>query len=115
MNKEPLQFTLGKGQVILGFEEIVIGMEIGETKAANVPNKKAFGPRKVEMVNIIDRNKLPPDFQVEVGMQLQTMRWDGQVTITTVTNVTESDVTLDFNHPFAGRDLIFNINLVQIV
>jgi peptidylprolyl isomerase len=115
MNQEPLQFTIGSGQVILGLEEIVIGMKLGETKADRVINEKAFGPRREEMVSVVDRKKLPMDLQVEVGMQLQAMRGDGQVTITTVTNVSEYDVTLDFNHPFAGKDLIFNINLVEIV
>jgi peptidylprolyl isomerase len=113
-DKEPLQFTVGKGQVIPGLEEAVEGMEQGETKDITIPSDKAFGPRKEEMVRVVDRNKLPADLKVNVGMKLQTKNKDGQTIDLTVIDVSESTVTLDFNHPLAGKELLFNVNVVEI-
>ena len=114
-NRDPLQFTIGEGQVIPGFEQAVIGMNPDETKTAEIPADKAYGPRREEMVLVVDRSQLPPDFKPEVDQRLQVRQADNQNFIVTVTGVSESSVTLDANHPLAGKDLIFDIRLVEIV
>ena len=114
-NREPLQFTIGEGQVIPGFEQAVIGMNTGESKTANVPADKAFGPRHEELVLKLDRTQLSEDFKPKVGQQAQIRQADGQTTAVTVTDVSESSVTLDANHPLAGKDLTFDIQLQEIV
>jgi len=112
---EPMQFTVGTGQVISGFEEAVVGMESGESKTVRIPADKAYGPHLEEMVLIIDRSEIPADMDVEVGQQLSLQQPDGQAVMVTVTAVSESNVTLDANHPLAGKDLTFEIELVEIL
>ena len=114
MNKEPLQFTMGNGEVIPGLEEAVEGMEQGETKNITIPSDKAFGQHKEEMIQVIDRNRLHADLNVNVGMQLQAKNESGQIIPITVIDISESTVTLDFNHPLAGKELFFNVNVVEI-
>ncbi|MCC7565807.1 MAG: peptidylprolyl isomerase [Methanomicrobiaceae archaeon] len=113
-DREPLQFTLGDGQVIQGFEEAIVGMNPGEKKTARVPADEAYGHRREDMMITADRNQLPEDFEPEVGQQLQILQSDGQVMVVTVREVTGSTVTLDANHPLAGMDLMFDIQLVEI-
>jgi peptidylprolyl isomerase len=115
LKQEPLQFTIGNGQVISGIEEAVTGMEEGETKDTVIPNGKAFGPHKEEMIKVVDKDKLPADLKLEVGMNLQVKDKLGQTTVMKVTDVAESSVTLDFNHPLSGKDLIFNIQLLKVI
>jgi len=113
--REPLQFTVGEHEVIPGFEEAVVGMNQSESKTVKVPADAAYGPRFDEMVLKVDRSRLPQDFEPQVGQQLQMKRSDGHTIIVTVSEVSESDVTLDANHPLAGKDLVFDIELVEIV
>jgi peptidylprolyl isomerase len=114
MNKEPLLFTMGNGELIPGLEEAVEGMEEGETKNITIPSDKAFGPHKEEMVQVVDKDRFPADFEVVVGMKLQAQNKDGQTIPLTVIDVSESTMTLDFNHPLAGKELFFNVNVVEI-
>jgi peptidylprolyl isomerase len=115
VNQDPLQFTLGEGLLIPGFEQVVLGMSAGESKTAKVSADQAYGPHREEMVVEIDRQEFPPHFQPEVGQQLQIPQSDGRTTRLIVTDVSEQKVTLDANHPLAGRDLTFDIHLLEIV
>jgi len=112
---DPLQFTIGENQVISGFEDAVVGMNPGESKTVKVPADKAYGPHREEMVVEVSRNQLPADLKPEVGQQLQSRQPSGRTIVVTVMKVSESSVTLDGNHPMAGKDLTFDIQLVEIV
>jgi peptidylprolyl isomerase len=112
--REPLQFTLGSGQVIAGFEEAVRGMDSGEKKKVTIPADKAYGQRNEEMIIQAPRDQVPPDINPEVGQQLQMAGPDGQTIIVQVTEVTDDHITLDANPPLAGKDLTFDIELVGI-
>lgn len=114
VNREPLEFTLSGGQVIPGFDEAVLGMSPGESKTQKIPMDQAYGPHRDEMVLEISRQQIPPDLEPEVGQQLQVQQENGQAIPVFVTEVTESKVTLDANHPLAGEDLTFDIQLVEI-
>ena len=114
VNREPLEFTLSGGQVIPGFDEAVLGMSPGESKTQKIPMDQAYGPHRDEMVLEISRQQIPPDLEPEVGQQLQVQQENGQTIPVFVTEVTESKVTLDANHPLAGEDLTFDIQLVEI-
>lgn len=111
---EPLEFTIGGGQIIQGFEDGVVGMNPGESKTVTIPADRAYGPYKQEMVIVVDRDEFPPEINPSVGDQLQMNTPDGQAFIVTVTDVTDTDVTLDANHPLAGKDLTFDIQLVDV-
>jgi peptidylprolyl isomerase len=115
INRDPLQFTIGGGQIIPGFEQAVVGMNPGESKTTKVPADKAYGSHHKEKVLVVDRNQFPVDLKPEVGQKLQIRRTDGQTSVVTVTAVSESSVTLDANHPLAGKDLTFDIQLIELV
>jgi peptidylprolyl isomerase len=112
---EPLQFTIGKGEIMAGFEEAVVGMNPGEAKTADIPAEKAFGPYYEDMVVVVQKSDFPENVQPKVGQTLPISRSDGPAIDVTVTEVTESEVTLDANHPLAGEDLRFEIELIDIV
>lgn len=112
---DPLQFKIGEGQIIPGFEEAVIGMEQGDTKETEIPANEAYGPRDEEKVVEIERSRFPDNVEPEVNQKLQVQQENGQQLIVTVTDVAEKTVTLDMNHPLAGEDLIFKIELLGIV
>ena len=113
-NRPPLEFTIGEGQLIAGFEQAVIGMNPGESKKVKIPVKDAYGPHSDEMVLVADRKELPEGLDPEVGQMLQMLEPDGGRIILRVTGVTDTSVTLDANHPLAGCDLNFDIELVEI-
>ena len=114
-DRDPLEFTIGRGQLIPGFEQAVIGMSPGESKTVNIPADEAYGQHNAEMLTEVDRSQFPADLNPEVGQQLQLNRSDAQTVVVTVASVSESTVTLDANHPLAGKDLIFDIQLVAIL
>jgi peptidylprolyl isomerase len=114
VDREPLEFTLSGGQVIPGFDEAVLGMSPGESKTQKIPMDQAYGPHREEMVLEVSRQQIPPELEPEVGQQLQVQQENGQSIPVFVTEVTESKVTLDANHPLAGEDLTFDIQLVEI-
>ncbi|HEY9633126.1 MAG TPA: peptidylprolyl isomerase [Coleofasciculaceae cyanobacterium] len=114
VDREPLEFTLDSGQVIPGFDQAVLGMTPGETKTEKIPMDQAYGPYREEMVVQVGREQMPPELQPEVGQQLQVQQGNGQTIPVVVTEVTEATVTLDANHPLAGEDLTFEIQLVEI-
>ena len=115
VDREPLQFTIGEGQIIPDFEQAVVGMKPGETKTVQIPSDRAYGPHHEEMVMVVDRQEFPENLKPEVDQRLQVRQQDGQAFVVTVTAVTESKVTLDGNHPLAGRDLTIDIQLAEIV
>lgn len=110
-----MEFTIGEGEIIPGFEQAVIGMEPGETKTARIPPEEAYGPHRDDMTLSVDRDQFPADINPEPGQQLQIQQSGGRVAIVTVSDVSESTVTLDANHPLAGQPLTFDIQLVDIV
>ena len=110
----PLEFTVGEGEVIPGFEKAVIGMSEGESKTFTIPVDDAYGQRNEEMVVAVERSHVPADMTPEVGMRLEVTQEDGREFPVVITEVTETHVTLDANHPLAGRDLTFDITLVEI-
>ncbi|MBE9546103.1 MAG: peptidylprolyl isomerase [Proteobacteria bacterium] len=115
IDRDPLQFEVGTGQVIPGFEQGVVGMSLSELKTIKVQADEAYGPYREEMVVVVDQNQFPADLNIEVGQQLQVNQSEDQKIIVTITDVSESGVTLDANHPLAGKDLTFDIRLIEIV
>ena len=115
MSSGPLIFIIGEGELIVGFEEAVVGMKPGESKKAKVPADKAYGPYHRDLAMVVDYDQLPEDFEPEVGERLEMPHEMGYPIVCTVTKVTESTVTLDANHILAGKNLIFEIELVEIL
>lgn len=113
--REPVEFTIGQGQVITGFEQAVIGLEPGEQLTVTIPAEKAFGAYREEMVQMVHTEQLPEDVDAVVGQQLRIPQQDGDGFVVTVTDVSDEVVTLDANHPLAGEDLTFEIRLEEIL
>lgn len=111
--RDPLEFTVGTGQVIAGFDSAIAGMAPGEEKTVTIPAEEAYGAPRDELRFTVDRQQFPDEIDPEIGQQLQ-MSQDGQVAVVTVADVSEEGVTLDANHPLAGRDLTFELELVGI-
>ncbi len=111
---EPLEFALGRGQVIPGFDNAVSGMAVGEKKTVDILPEDAYGERHEEMVQEVPREALGDDMEPEVGMPLQAQGPDGQVFDLVIIEVAEETVRVDGNHPLAGRTLTFDIELVEI-
>lgn len=112
--RDPLEFTVGAGQVIVGMDEEMPGMKVGEKKTLNIPCLKAYGAINPGARQAIPREGIPDDVPLEIGTQLQMSTRDGQALPVTVVEVDEATVTLDANHPLAGKDLVFEIELVSI-
>lgn len=113
-DREPVEFTIGQGQVIEGFEEAVVGMSPGEEKTTKVSADKAFGPRVADKVVSLSRDQFPDNVEPEVGQRLRASQPGGKEVSVTVVDVSESTVTLDANHPLAGKDIVFEIQLEAI-
>ena len=111
----PLEFTIGAGEVIPGFDAGVKGLALGESKTIHIPVEDAYGERVEEMVAQVPRGDLPPEMNPEVGQQLEVTQEDGQVFQVLVTEVTEETITIDANHPLAGQALNFDIRLEEIL
>jgi FKBP-type peptidyl-prolyl cis-trans isomerase 2 len=114
VDRQPLEFTIGTGHVIPGVEEAVTGMAPGESKSAAIPAEQAYGPHREEMVAVVDRHELPPHIQPAVGQQLSVEQQDGRRFNVTVTDVSERTVTIDANHELAGKNLLFDLELVDV-
>ncbi len=112
-NREPLEFTLGGGQLIPGFEKAVVGMAQGDSKTVTIPAEQAYGPYHEEMVLDMPRNQFPDHINPAVGLELQLQQGDRTINVT-ITEISPENVKLDANHPLAGEDLIFDIELVSI-
>ena len=113
-DREPLEFTVGAGQMIEGFDNAVEGMEKGASKKVEIPSDQAYGGKREDMIVKVEKSQLPADIKPEVGMQLQASQENGHTQILTVTEIEDNHVVLDGNHPLAGKDLIFDIELMEI-
>lgn len=113
--REPLEFTVGGGQVIKGFDQGVMGMQVGDKRTVEITVADAYGEKAEDMIVEFPRQQFPPDMKPEVGMQLMMNNGQGQSFPVVVKEVSEENVLLDANHPLAGEDLIFDIELVEIV
>ena len=112
--RDPLEFTLGTGQVIPGFDKGIEGMAVEESKTINIPAEDAYGEIRAELIQEVPRTNLPEEINPEVGMQLMSNTPDGQQIPLVVTEVKEESITVDANHPLAGKDLTFEVTLVGI-
>lgn len=112
---EPMEFVIGAGQLIPKFEAAVIGLEPGESVTVSIPADDAYGQRAEEMVAVIERSEIPADIRPEPGHQMEVILEDGSPLPVLVTEVTDTSITLDGNHPLAGRDLTFAIRLIEIL
>ena len=112
--RDPLEFALGGGQVIPGFDSAVDGMTVGENKTVTIPADQAYGDRHEQLVQEVPKNALPEEIEPAVGMQLQSRSPEGQVMNLDVPEVAEESITVDGTHPLAGQALTFAIELVEI-
>ncbi len=110
----PLEFTVGGGEVIPGFEQAVVGMQPGESKTVRIPAEQAYGEHHDQLVANLERKDIPENLDLQVGNQLEVTQESGEKFLVTVTDLNEETVTLDANHPLAGKDLIFDIDLLEI-
>ena len=112
--RDPLDFTLGSGQVIVGFDEAVLGMSIGDKKKVTISSHKAYGEKNEDLVIEVPKDQVPPDLNPEVGQKLQMGGPNGELVVVTVVEVNDAVVILDANPPLAGKPLIFDLELVAI-
>ncbi len=113
--REPLEFEVGSGMVIKGFDDGVTGMVAGDKKTINIPFDEAYGPRNPEMVIEMPKDKFPKGVDIEVGMSLAMSDPEGHQFEVIIVEIKEDVVMLDANHPLAGQDLVFDLELVEIV
>ena len=113
--REPLQFTLGAGQVIPGLEAHIEGMEAGAKSTVSIPPEAAYGPHRADGVRTLDRATVPDTLDVKVGSQLQARTSSGEVMPITVVDIDDQSIKVDTNHPLAGKELVFDVELVEVV
>lgn len=109
-----LEFEIGKNEVMPGLEKAVLGMEVGQKKSFTVPPEEGFGRRRMDRIEIVKRTQIPDHIPVEVGKKLQIKFADGKVQTVTITEIDGLMVTLDANHPLAGHNLDFDIEVMEI-
>ncbi|MGA1871104.1 MAG: FKBP-type peptidyl-prolyl cis-trans isomerase [bacterium] len=114
VDREPLEFKIGDNQVIKGIEKAIVGMNQDESKTVTISSDEAYGPYRQDMILQIPKDKFPQDIHPELGKQLQIQDRDGHVVEVTITQVSEKNITLDGNHPLAGKNLVFDIQLVGV-
>jgi peptidylprolyl isomerase len=114
VGREPLEFRIGSGMVIPGFDRAVTGLQVGESRTAVIPPEDAYGAVRDELRIQVDRGQLPPEVAPTVGLELQMTTGGGQVVPVRIDVVTDTHVTLDANHPLAGKQLTFEVELVSI-
>lgn len=113
--RDPLEFQVGAGMVIKGFDSGVVDMVAGDKKTLNIPVEEAYGPKNDELIMDFPKQNIPEDLNPQVGMELQMSNPQGQVFPVKVTAISSEFITLDANHPLAGEPLVFDIELVEIV
>lgn len=111
----PMEFVIGGGNLIPKFEEAVIGLEPGQQVRVKISAEDAYGHHSEDMIAVVERSELPTDMEPQPGQQMEVILQDGSPLPVLVTDVTETTITLDANHPLAGQDLTFDITLVEIV
>lgn len=112
--RDPLEFKLGEGMVIAGFEKAVIGKSVGDTLSVEIPPEEGYGEPSEQLVFQVRREQLPPTVELELGIMLEIRTEDGQPAYVRVTEFDEEMVTLDGNHPLAGQTLMFDIEVVEV-
>lgn len=112
--REPLEFQLGQGQLIPGFEKAVIGMDEGESTTVDIPSNEAYGEVRDDLIINVPKDQLPDDVEPKIGMQLQVNQQNGQPIPVRITEVKDEELILDANHPLAGKDLKFEIKLLEV-
>jgi len=113
-DREPLEFTIGQSMVIPGFENGVVGMSEGESRVINIPAEEGYGLHREDLLAVVERSQIPTGLNLEVGRTLQARSPEGGVTNVVIRAMSDENVTLDFNHPLAGKDLVFKVQLVKI-
>ncbi len=113
LQREPLQFKLGCGQVIPGFEQAVLSMNVGETKTVTIPADQAYGQRRDDLILVVEKEKVPADLNPKVGDRLQIRQPNSAPVLVVVTDINEKAITLDANHALAGKDLTFELTLIE--
>ncbi|SRR6056297_159665 len=113
-DRDPLEFKVGSGQLIPGFDQAVEGMEVNEKKTINIPSEKAYGASNPDLVRNVSQEQLPENIDPEVGQTLVASGPEGQETRLVITEVHDEHIVVDANHPLAGKDLIFDLELVSI-
>ena len=112
--RDPLEFQVGAGMVIKGFDNGVVDMQVGEKRTLNIPVEEAYGPKNAELIMEFPKDNIPAELNPEVGMDLQMSNPEGQVFPVKVAAIGSEFITLDANHPLAGEALVFDIELVEI-
>jgi peptidylprolyl isomerase len=112
--RQPMEVTIGEGKPFPGFDDALTQMELGEERTVTIPADRGYGPHRPELVLAVDRTKFPNDIQPHVGQQLQVRDEQGQVSVVTVADVSDKQVTLDANHPLAAHDLTLELQLVEV-
>ena len=115
MDDEPFEFTIGEKNMLPGFENAVIGMQMGDTRTIELPPEEAYGLHKKELVTVMERSGFPKEIQLEVGKRLRVRKQDGNYTVVTIKDFTKDRIVLDENDPLAGKTLNFKIELVEII
>jgi len=113
--REPLEFQVGSGQIISGLDREVEGMKVGDKQTVTVPAEEAYGAHDPAKVQQVPRDALPPELEPQEGMQLQAQTPQGGQVALMITAVGEQEITVDANHPLAGKDLVFDIEMVEIL
>ena len=113
--RDPLQFTLGNGELIPEFENAVIGMNEGDVKTIQIPSQEAYGPYMEEMKIVVDKANMPEELELKIGLNLTLRGADDRKLNVRIIDIAENTVTMDANHPLAGKDLVFDIELVKIL
>ena len=113
--REPLEFEVGSGSMIKGFDNAVNGLAVGEKVSVNIPSAEAYGEHNAELIYKVPKTQLPDSINPEVGQTLGMQHPEGHNVPVLVTEVTEENITIDANHQLAGQDLVFDIELVEII
>jgi peptidylprolyl isomerase len=114
VDREPFEFTIGQGTVIPGLENGIVGMNEGESRTLNIAAEEAYGLHREDLLAIIGRSQMPANIDLKIGMILQARAPDGGIANVIVREMNGENVTLDFNHPLAGKELIFEVNLIKV-
>ena len=114
LDREPFEFTIGQGMVISGLEKGIAGMNEGESRILKIPAEDAYGLRREDLLAVIGRSQMPANIDLKTGKVLQARAPDGGVTSVMVRDVDDENVTLDFNHPLAGKELVFEVKLIKV-
>ncbi len=113
-DREPLEVTLGAGSVIPGFDKGLTGMAIGDTKTVNIPADEAYGQIREDMIAEVGKDDFPPDIKPKVGLELELTQEDNNIINVTISKIEDDKITIDANHPLAGKELIFDLEMIEI-